>query len=157
MRPNVRAIHASIPEVLGALANEDTWVVPGGAGWAAAALQQQGKPYDWIVPKEGGIMWVDTVVIPNDAPHPDLAAKYVKWMMSPEAQAALSTKKAYFSNVPNRKAYDLMPADHKKGLKSSSLEEMRDWLSRLSVRTLPVRQTEQEWQAAWESFKATSN
>lgn len=154
LRPQLRAIHGNIPEVLAALAAEDTWVVPGGAGWAAAALQQQGKPYEWTVPTEGGIMWVDTIVIPNDAPHPELAKLYVNYMMSAQAQAALSKKKAYFSNVPNGGAYALMTAEHKKGLKSSTEKELLDWVSRLSVRSLPSRQSEKAWQEVWETFKA---
>jgi spermidine/putrescine transport system substrate-binding protein len=154
LRPQLRAIHGNIPEVLAALAADETWVVPGGAGWAAAALQQQGKPYDWTVPAEGGIMWVDTIVIPNDAPHPELAKLFVKYMMSAQAQAALSKKKAYFSNVPNAASYALMTDEHKKGLKSSTEQELLEWVSRLSVRSLPARQSEKAWQEVWETFKA---
>lgn len=153
-RPQLRAIHSNIPEVLAALASEETWIVPGGAGWAAAALQQQGKPYDWVVPAEGGVMWVDTVVITSDAPNPEAAKAYVQYMLSAPAQAALSKKKAYYSNVPNGKAYALMSAEHKKGLKSSTPEELDAWVAKLSVRSLPKNQPEKAWQETWEVFKA---
>jgi spermidine/putrescine transport system substrate-binding protein len=154
LRPQIRAIHGSFPEQMTSLANEDTWIVPGGAEWAALALKAQGKPYDWTIPKEGGVMWVDTVAIPTDAPHPELGKLYIKWMMSPEAQAALSQKRAYASYVPNQKAYELMTAEHKKLLKWTTAPEIEAMVAKLSVRTLPVRQTEKTWQDAWEAFKA---
>src|SRR5665213_85787 len=69
IRPQVGAIHSTIPEVLSALANDQTWVVPGAGEWVAAVLRKQGKPVDWTVPDEGGLLWVNTLVIPNDAPH----------------------------------------------------------------------------------------
>lgn len=154
LRPQVRAIAGSFPELMTSLANEDIWVVPGGAEWAALALKQQGKPYDWTIPNEGGVMWVDTLVIPTDAPHPDLAKLYIKWMMSSEAQAALSQKPAYSSYVPNEKAFDLMSAEHKKLLKWVTPSEIQSMIAKLSVRTLPAQQSEKTWQDAWEAFKA---
>lgn len=154
LRPQIAAIHANFPEVISSLANEDTWVVPGGAGWLASTLQDQGKPYDWIVPDEGGIMWVDSLVIPTDAPHPDVAKLYIQWMMTAEAQALLSQKRAYHSNVPNKKAYDLMPEKLKQRLKFYDEERVKAFVATLALRTLPVNQSEKTWQEAWEEFKA---
>lgn len=152
LRPQIRAIHGSFPEVMTSLANEDTWLVPT-AEWAGLALKRQGKPYEWTIPKEGGVMWADTVTVPTDAPHPELGKLYVKWMMSPEAQAALSQKQAYSSYVPNTKAYDLMTAEHKKLLKWTTAPEIEAMIAKLAIRTLPVQQTEKVWQDAWEAFK----
>ena len=103
LRSQVAAIHPSPPEMLSALANEETWVVPAGGEWVAAILQAQGKPIDWVVPEEGGIMWSETLVIANDAPHPDVAKQYIQWMQTPEAQALLTQREAYYSNVPNKR------------------------------------------------------
>lgn len=99
-------------------------------------------------------MWLDTLVIPSDAPHPAVARAYIKWMMTPEAQALLSQKKAYHSNVPNRDAYALMPDAHRRRLKIQTEEEVEQLLAKLSVRSLPVNQRESDWQAVWENFKA---
>lgn len=78
LRPSVSAIHPRPPEVINAMANAEDWIVPGGGEWVAAILQQQGKPADWTVPDEGGIMWIETLAIINDAPHPDIAKKYIQ-------------------------------------------------------------------------------
>lgn len=155
LRPQVRAIHANFPELLSSLANEDTWLVPGGAGWLAALLQEQNAPFDWNIPNEGGIMWLNSLVIPTDSPHPEMAKLYIQWMMTPEAQALLSRKQAYAANVPNSKAYPLLPEEYKKRMKVDKQADVDKIVSRLAVRSLPVQQSEAIWQDAWEQFKAS--
>ena len=154
LRPQVAAIHPNPPEMLAALANEQTWIVPAGGEWVAAILQQQGKPIDWTVPDEGGVMWIETLVIPNDAPHPDIAKKYIQWMQTPEAQALLTQREAYNSNVPNRKAYNFLTEQQKNTLKVHTEEEALALIKKLSVRRLPINQSERVWQDAWQEFKA---
>lgn len=154
LRPQVAAIHPTPPEMLAALANEQTWAVPGVGEWVAAPLQQQGKPIDWTVPDEGGVMWVETLVIANDAPHPDVAKMYIQWMQTPEAQALLSQREAYNSNVPNKKAYELLTTRQKDGLKVHNEAEGVALINKLSVRRLPVNQSERAWQDAWQEFKS---
>ena len=153
LRSQVTAIHPNPPEMLSALANGQTWIVPAGGEWVAAILQQQGHPINWTVPKEGGIMWMDALGIPNDAPNPDVAKLYIQWMQTPEAQALLSQKQAYQSSVPNRKAYDLLTDAQKDTLRIHDEEDALDLLSRLSVRSLPIQQSEATWQDIWEEFK----
>ena len=156
LRPQVRAIHPSPPEMLSALANEETWIVPGGGEWVAAILKQQGKPIDWVVPDIGGVMWMDALCIVNDAPNVEAAKAYIRWMMTAEAQSLLSQKQAYQSNVPNMKAYGLMPQSHKDRLRVHNAEEARDLINKLHVRSLPINQAERQWQEAWEKFKAAN-
>jgi len=154
LRPQVAAIHPKPPEMLAALANEQTWIVPAGGEWVAAILQQQGKPIDWTVPDEGGVMWVETLVIANDAPHPEIAKMYIQWMQTPEAQALLTQREAYNSNVPNKKAYELLTEQQKNTLKVHNEEEALALIRKLSVRRLPINQPETVWQDVWQDFKA---
>ena len=98
-------------------------------------------------------MWSETLVIANDAPHPDVARQYIQWMHTPEAQALLTQREAYYSNVPNKKAYDLLSDSHKDILKIHNEQEAMAMLEKISVRTLPQRQTEGDWQDVWERFK----
>jgi spermidine/putrescine transport system substrate-binding protein len=140
LRPQVAAIHPQPSEMLAALANEQTWIVPAGGEWVASLLEQQGKPIDWTIPEEGGIMWVETLVIANDAPHPEAAKLYIQWMQTPKAQALLSQRKAYNSNVPNEKAYELLTPEQRDTLKVHDAKEALALINRLSVRRLPVNQ-----------------
>jgi spermidine/putrescine transport system substrate-binding protein len=154
LRPQVKAIHPKPPEMIAALGNEETWIVPGIGEWIAAILKQQGKPIDWTVPDEGGIMWVETLVIPNDAPHPEVAKQFIQWMQTPKAQALLTQREAYQSNVPNKKAYDILTAAQKDTLKVHNEQEALELINKLSVRRLPVNQPEKQWQDAWQEFKS---
>lgn len=154
LRSQVAAIHSTPPEMLAALANEQTWIVPAGGEWVAAILQQQGKPVDWTVPEEGGVMWIETLVIANDAPHPDMAKLYIQWMQTPEAQALLTQREAYNSNVPNKKAYELLTPQQRDILKVHNEQEGLALINKLSIRRLPINQPEKVWQDAWQEFKA---
>lgn len=98
-------------------------------------------------------MWSETLVIANDAPHPDMAKLYIQWMQTPKAQALLTQRDAYYSNVPNKAAYDLLSESHKDILKIHNEEEAMAMLNKISVRTLPQRQPESVWQDIWERFK----
>jgi spermidine/putrescine transport system substrate-binding protein len=154
LRPQVAAIHPTPPELFAALASEQTWIVPAGGESFAAVLTQQGKPIDWTIPDEGGVMWVETLGIANDAPHPDVAKLYIQWMQTPEAQALLTHRAAYSSQVPNSKAYALLSPQQRDLLKIHNEADANAIISKLAVRRLPVNQSEGAWQDAWQDFKS---
>ena len=52
-----------------------------------------------LTPKIGGVIFMDTMVIPADAPHPDNAHKWINYILRPEVHAAL-TNKVFYAN-PN--------------------------------------------------------
>ncbi len=37
---------------------------------AASVAKEENPDIEWVLPEEGGVIWVDTMAIPNDAPHP---------------------------------------------------------------------------------------
>ncbi|MGK5092770.1 spermidine/putrescine ABC transporter substrate-binding protein [Deltaproteobacteria bacterium TL4] len=51
----------------------------------------------FIVPKEGGPIWIDVMSIPAQAPNPDAAHKWINWILEPEVGAALSNYNHYAS------------------------------------------------------------
>jgi putrescine transport system substrate-binding protein len=64
-----------------------------------------GQNIQALIPKSGGILFFDTMVIPADAPRPGNAHKFINFMLRPEI-AALNTNKVFYPNpVPeSRKA-----------------------------------------------------
>lgn len=50
---------------------------------------------DYFIPKEGAELWVDTMAIPAHAPHPELANKFINFVLSAKMGAALSEFNAY--------------------------------------------------------------
>ena len=58
-----------------------------------------GQNIQALLPKTGGLLFFDVMVIPSDAARPGNAHKFINYMMRPEAHAAL-TNKVFYAN-PN--------------------------------------------------------
>jgi spermidine/putrescine transport system substrate-binding protein len=151
LKPRLSGIY-SIPEMFKALAGGELWVLPCGGESVVYNLRDR-KQFDWLIPDEGGIMWVEGLAIVKNARHVASARRFIQWAQRPAAQALLATRRAYASNVPNRKAYDLLSAEDRAILRSASETELESLLSRLTVRSLPRKQSEAEWTAVWQDFK----
>jgi putrescine transport system substrate-binding protein len=52
----------------------------------------------YIIPREGAILWIDTLAIPVDAPHPDNAHRLIDHLMRPDVAAEI-TEAVYFANA----------------------------------------------------------
>jgi putrescine transport system substrate-binding protein len=55
-----------------------------------------------LVPKTGGLMFMDTMAIPADAPHPGNAHKFINYVMRPQVVAAITNAVTYAN--PNKAA-----------------------------------------------------
>jgi putrescine transport system substrate-binding protein len=44
----------------------------------------------YVVPKEGGTLWIDAICIPIDAPHPQNAHMFINFLMRPDISAAIT-------------------------------------------------------------------
>ena len=79
-------------------------------GWNgdASALSVQGNPVRYVVPVEGSQLWEDDWAVAADAPHPDLAYRFLNFVMRPEvaAQEAMYTRYA----TGNASALELIEA-----------------------------------------------
>ena len=61
-----------------------------------------GQTIECLIPKRGGIIFMDTMAIPADAPHPGNAHKWINYILRPEVHASL-TNKVFYAN-PNKAA-----------------------------------------------------
>jgi putrescine transport system substrate-binding protein len=61
-----------------------------------------GQNIECLIPKRGGIIFMDTMGIPADAPHPGNAHKWINYILRPEVHASL-TNKVFYAN-PNKEA-----------------------------------------------------
>ena len=103
IRPHIRSIHSS--QYIEDLANGEVCIA---VGYSGDVLQSRdraaeaGKPADirFSIPKEGALMWFDTLAIPADATHPDNAHAFINFLMKPEVAAANSD----FVNYANANA-----------------------------------------------------
>ena len=100
IRPYIRTITSS--QYIDALANGDICVAVGYSGdmlQARDRAAEAGKPVQikYSIPKEGALMWFDTLAIPADAQHPDNAHRFIDYLMRPEVAA----KNSDFVNYAN--------------------------------------------------------
>jgi putrescine transport system substrate-binding protein len=112
IRPYIRAIHSS--QYIDDLANGEVCVVVGYSGdvlQAADRAQEAGKTHEiaYAIPREGALMWFDTLAIPADAPHPDAAHALIDYLMRPDVAAANSNF-VYFASA-NQAATPLLEAE----------------------------------------------
>jgi putrescine transport system substrate-binding protein len=61
-----------------------------------------GQKIEALLPKNGGLLFFDVMVIPADAPHPGNAHKWINFIMKPEVHASL-TNKVFYAN-PNKES-----------------------------------------------------
>jgi putrescine transport system substrate-binding protein len=100
IRPYIQKFHSS--EYINALANGDICLAVGYSGDVLqardrAAEADNGVTVEYLIPKEGALMWFDSFVIPADAPHPDEAHAFIDFMMKPEI-AAKNSNYVYYAN-----------------------------------------------------------
>ena len=98
IRPYIRNINSS--EYIEALANGDLCIAVGYNGDVMQARDRardanKGIDVDYIVPKEGSILWFDMLAIPKDAPNPQSAYAYLNYIMTPQVIADISNFKRY--------------------------------------------------------------
>lgn len=58
----------------------------------------------YVVPEEGGSMWIDCMVIPKGAPHPKNAHKFINFLLRPDIGAKISN--ASKMAIANKQAMD---------------------------------------------------
>jgi putrescine transport system substrate-binding protein len=138
VRPHIRYFHSS--QYINDLANGDLCVAHGYSGdilQARDRAEEAGKGVQvaYGVPREGAILWVDVMLIPSDAPHPDNAHTFINYLLQPQVIAAISNEVAYAN--ANRAATDLVdePIRNDPGIYPS--DETRERL--VSMQTLPDR------------------
>jgi putrescine transport system substrate-binding protein len=109
IRPNIRYFHSS--QYITDLANGEICVAVGYNGDVLQARDRaneagKGVQIAFAIPKEGAQVWMDTMAIPADAPHPENAHAFINFIMQPEIAAAISNFKKY--PTPNAKAVPLV-------------------------------------------------
>jgi len=112
IRPYIRSIHSS--QYIEDLANGEVCIAVGYSGdilQAQDRAEDAGKDADirYSIPKEGALMWFDTLAIPADAPHPGNAHAFIDYLLRPDVAAANSNF-VYYANA-NTAATALIDAE----------------------------------------------
>ncbi len=104
LRPNLRYIDSEryIDDLnQGKLCVAMAWV-----GDALAAADA-GQPVRFLVPDEGSVLFIDSLVIPSSAKRPDLAHRFINYLMQPKVAALITAETLYPSgNADSREFLD---------------------------------------------------
>jgi spermidine/putrescine transport system substrate-binding protein len=111
-------------------------------------IMHEDKDIAYVVPKEGGIVWIDNIAIPTGAPHPDNAHAFINHVNDPEVNAELTNTIQYAT--PNAAARKLVNADD---LKNPAIYPPAELLSK-SESIAPVGDALRLYDEAWTAFKA---
>jgi putrescine transport system substrate-binding protein len=105
IRPHVTLFSSS--GYINDMANGSICVALGWSGDINIARQRAidgktGQKIEMLIPKTGGVVFMDVMVIPADAPHPSNAHKFINYILKPEVHAAI-TNKVFYAN-PNKES-----------------------------------------------------
>jgi len=103
MKDYVRRFQASIPP--SDLASGNVCVTQGWSGNVMQSISiadelKNGNEIVYVIPKEGAYLWIDAMAIPSDAPHPDLAHKFIDFLIRPDIIAQVTNALGTANAIP---------------------------------------------------------
>src|SRR5688500_2022400 len=108
-KPLVRAYNSSNYEDV--LLSGDVWLAQGWNGQFARAMDED-PDIAYVIPREGSSLFLDSLVIPKDAPHAALAHAFLDFVMEADVAAEICRSMRY--STRNRAAVALLPEDIRK-------------------------------------------
>ncbi len=127
------------------LLTNDVWISQLFSG-DAMQINRENKNFKYVIPKEGGIFWIDAMAIPKDAKNKDLSYAFINFILRPEIE--LINVRTLFYSSPN------------KGLESSDLNP---FLKASFIKKLDFKHLEfikdigidgQKWDLIWTEIKS---
>jgi spermidine/putrescine transport system substrate-binding protein len=129
-----------------ALATGEVDIIVGGGEWLTAVLAGENANLDWTIPRQGGLRWAQSIGVVEGTTKPDLALKFVQYILSPEGQSRLATSSCYWGMPTNQKAGDVLTAEQKTVLR---WDEQPEYLKRAQLYPIPDAATDQAMQDMW--------
>jgi len=106
---NRSKVKAFTSEPMMPLVNGETPVAHAYMSDALQARKQTGGKIEYIIPEEGGTLWIDNLVIPNGSQHLKEAHAFINFLL--EAKSNASTVMSVFVSPANKDAFALLPKD----------------------------------------------
>ena len=132
-----------------ALATGEADILLGGGEWAVAVMQGDNPDLQWVLPKQGGVLWRQSLAVFKDSANKDLAVESVKYSMSPEGQARLATSSCFWGMPANRKAGAQLTDQQKQWLR---WDEQEGFLARSHRYFIPDADLDAKMLDVWTEF-----
>jgi putrescine transport system substrate-binding protein len=151
IRPYIRNI--STADYIEALANGDLCIA---VGYNGDLLQSRDRAHDankgidisYATPREGTILWFDSLAIPKDAPHPANAHTFINYILTPQVAADITNFKR-FANA-NLASQPLLLPDVKA---DPGIYPTPEIMARLKVQTADTPGQARLVTRVWQKFK----
>jgi spermidine/putrescine transport system substrate-binding protein len=75
----------------------------------AVAMMEENENLEYVIPKEGGNLWFDSMIIPTTSKHPKEAQAFIDFMCRPDV--ALRNTEYIEYSTPNKGAFKELPDD----------------------------------------------
>ncbi|MDD6177586.1 MAG: polyamine ABC transporter substrate-binding protein [Succinivibrionaceae bacterium] len=150
---NVTYYHSS--QNINDLANGDICITVGWSGDLLIAAQRakeanNGVNIEYIVPKEGTLIFYDMLAIPADAPHPENALIFMDYVLRPEVMAKNSNYVSYAS--ANKASLPYVREDLRNNKNVYLPEEM---MPKMFIRKVLPQKTYREINKMWNRIKTS--
>ncbi|HWI60601.1 MAG TPA: spermidine/putrescine ABC transporter substrate-binding protein, partial [Symbiobacteriaceae bacterium] len=122
LMPNIKAWDSDNPKEK--LLSGEAWVGLVWNGDAARAMKENPN-IKYVLPKQGGGLWLDSLAIPKGARDPELAHQFINFMLRPEIAAKVGV--AYPYGMANAEGVKLLPAEVRSNVASYPPKE---WLQK---------------------------
>jgi spermidine/putrescine transport system substrate-binding protein len=146
MKPNIKMV-GDIVSVQNALVTGSVDVIVGGAEFTVSNLMPTNPQLDWVISDDGGLIWNQGIGILSNSDRKELAAEFIKWILSPKGQGLLATSECFWAMPANEMA-EISAAD-KANLR---WDDQADFLARSHVSLLPDAEMDAEMLDIWTEF-----
>ncbi len=150
MKANAKAI-TDVAASQTAIATGEADILVGGGEWVTAGIAKENPDLNFSIPKEGAVLWSQSLAMFKDSNNKDMALKFIQYIMSPEGQARLSTSSCYWGMPSNTKA--ALNNDQKKILR---FDEQPEFLKRAQAYPAPSEALDKKMQDLWTEVLQTN-
>jgi spermidine/putrescine transport system substrate-binding protein len=143
MKANAKAV-TDVAASQTAIATGEVDILVGGGEWVTAGIARDNPDLDFSIPKEGAVLWSQSLAMFKDSKNKDMALKFIQYVMSPEGQARLATSSCYWGMPANTKA--ALDAEQKKILQ---FDMQNEYLARAQAYPAPSEVLDKKMQDLW--------
>jgi spermidine/putrescine transport system substrate-binding protein len=133
-----------------AIATGEADILIGGGEWVTAGLAKENPALDFSIPKEGAILWSQSLAMFSASKNKDMALKFIQYVTSPEGQARLATSSCYWGMPANKMA--ALDDAQKKTLR---FDEQAEFLKRAQPYPAPNADLDKKMQDLWTEMLQT--
>ena len=109
--------------------------------------QKPDQDFQWALPKEGGMLWTDNMVIPKGTPNKAQAERWIDFYYEPQNAATIE---AYVNYVcPVKGAKEVMLETDAELANNPLIFPPEDWVSRLHIFRATTAEEETSWSEAF--------